>query len=154
MPPLLAMATASAQLHLHLAADFFDRLGSKDVTRRIRGPRLRPRFDRNPATYDGLSFLGPGICRRRAIPPLPCRSFRSENSREESDGRMAVVKDERESRQLKRKGALYAFKSMLVRLSGSDSRPAGQYRKYAEKTEEIFFSVSSSLTLFRSIWCF
>ncbi|CAL9771654.1 unnamed protein product [Musa acuminata subsp. burmannicoides] len=145
MPPPLAMATASAQLHLHLAADFFDHLGSKDVTRRIRGPRLRLRFDRNPATYDGLSFLGPRICRQRAIPPLPCRSFRSENNGEESDGRMAVVKEERESRQLKRKGALYSFKSMLVRLSGSDSRPAGQYRKYVEKTEEIFFSFITQL---------
>ncbi|RWW17133.1 hypothetical protein BHE74_00005773 [Ensete ventricosum] len=153
------MAAASAKLHLHLAADFFDHLVSKDVTRRIRGPRLRLRFDRNPATYDGLSFLGPGIFRRRAIPSLPCRSFRSGNSGEASDGRMAVVKDERESRQLKRKGALYAFKSMLVRLSGSDSRPAGQYRKYVEKTEEIFFSVSSTdsfsfSSLFRSIWYF
>ncbi|URE20144.1 chlorophyll(ide) b reductase [Musa troglodytarum] len=153
MPPPLAMAAGAA--HLHISPHPFNHLGSRDVARRDHGPRLRHCFDRNTATYDGISFLGPGICRRRAIPPFLCRSFRSENRGEETassdspspegDGRTVVVKDESESRQLKRKGPLYSLKSMLLRLSGSDSRPVAQNRKLVEKVEEIFFSFATQL---------
>ncbi|RWW24532.1 hypothetical protein GW17_00011178 [Ensete ventricosum] len=153
MPPLLAMAAGVA--HLHISPHPFNHLGSRDVARRDHGPRPRHCFDRNTATYDGISFLGPGICLQRAIPPFLCRSLRSENRGEETsssdspspegDGRTVVVKDERETRKLKRKGPLYSLKSMLLRLSGSDSRPVGQNRKLVEKAEEIFFTVSSSL---------
>lgn len=153
MPPPLAMATGA--VHLHISPHPFNHLGSRDVARRDRGPRLRHCFDRNTATYDGISFLGPGICCRRAIPPFLCRSYRSENRGDETsssdspspegDSRTVVVKDESESRQLKRKGPLYSLKSMLLRLSGSDSRLVGQNRKLVEKVEEIFFSVSSYL---------
>ncbi|CAL9773235.1 unnamed protein product [Musa acuminata subsp. burmannicoides] len=153
MPPPLAMATGAA--HLHISPHPFNHLGSRDVARRDHGPRLRHCFDRNTATYDGISFLGPGICRRRAIPPFLCRSYRSENRGDETsssdspspegDGRTVVVKDESESRQLKRKGPLYSLKSMLLRLSGSDSGPVGQNRKLVEKVEEIFFSFATQL---------
>lgn len=148
------MATGAYQLRLHLPFHPFDHLGSKDVGRR--DTRLRRRFDWNPATYDGISLLGTGICRRRGIPPLPCRSFRSEDrtegtsssdstSRQRDGGRMGLVKEDGGSRQLKRKGALYALKEMILGLSGSDYRPAGgQYRKLVEKMEELFFSVSSN----------
>lgn len=156
MPPPLAMAAAA---HLHLPGRPFDLLISKDVARCDSGGfRPRPRFYRNPATYDGISFLGPGLCRRRLIRPFPCHSFRSDNRGQETssselpsedrDSRMLMVEDEKGSRKLKRKGALYALKSMIVKLSGSDSRPVGQYRKFMEKVDEVFFSVSSSLIPF------
>lgn len=63
-----------------------------------------------------------------------------------------MVEGEKGSRKLKRKGALYALKSMIVKLSGSDSRPVGQYRKFVEKVDEVFFSVSSSLIPFHLLY--
>lgn len=158
MPHPLAMAAAA---HLHLPRHPFDLLSSKDVVRCDSGVyRPRPRFYRNPVTYDGISLFGTGLFRRRGVQLFPCHSFRSDNRGEETssselpsedrDSRMLVVEDEKGSRKLKRKGALYALKSMIVKLSGSDSRPVGQYRKFVEKVEEVFFSVSSSLIPFPS----
>ncbi|XP_042454306.1 probable chlorophyll(ide) b reductase NYC1, chloroplastic [Zingiber officinale] len=153
MPHPLAMAAAA---HLHLPRHPFDLLSSKDVVRCDSGVyRPRPRFYRNPVTYDGISFFGTGLFRRRGVQLFPCHSFRSDNRGEETssselpsedrDSRMLVVEDEKGSRKLKRKGALYALKSMIVKLSGSDSRPVGQYRKFVEKVEEVFFSCATQL---------
>ncbi|XP_008795044.2 probable chlorophyll(ide) b reductase NYC1, chloroplastic isoform X1 [Phoenix dactylifera] len=135
------MATGVAKLQL--SAHPFNHLGSRDLSRSDHRLRLRSDSHRNPATFDGVSFLGPLLCRRRGIPPLSCRSFRSENGGESSserDGKGKVVPEERASLCSKREGALYSLKSLLVRVSGGRAGPGGQYRKAVEKAEAIFFS--------------
>lgn len=85
---------------------------------------------------------------------IPCKSFRSENGRDSStsnrDHRTGDSAAEEKcssssSSPSKRKGVLYSLKSLLVRISGAESLPEGPYRMIVEKTEEIFFSVSTHL---------
>ncbi|XP_072983860.1 probable chlorophyll(ide) b reductase NYC1, chloroplastic [Typha latifolia] len=103
----------------------------------VHGFHLRPDARRsNPISH-----------RRRGLPTLTCRSFRSEGggggegeSESEGGGRK-----KNGSVNLKRKGALYSLKSIILGVSGSKSVYEGQYKKAVERAEEIFFASATQI---------
>ncbi|XP_068653020.1 probable chlorophyll(ide) b reductase NYC1, chloroplastic [Aristolochia californica] len=105
-------------------------------------PIIRRSFLRNAVKLDGTLCLRRLTADRRSSPSQLCRSFRSDD-REESEKKHDGAVEEQRLRSRKRNGVLYSLKSLILRVSGGESKLRGENGNVMAKVEEIFFSFAT-----------